>query len=158
VPGEVVRRLADSAIVDAGYDRFILDGYPRTIEQGEWLNRFLASRDAKLQAAIFLKVPDEVIIARLSKRRINRITGESYHLDFRPPPEDLPPGDLIQRTDDRPEAIATRLEGYREDTKPLKAFFDAKGIFKTVNGACSVDTVHERIMEQLNMSEVSFQK
>jgi adenylate kinase len=158
VPGELVRRLADAAILEAGFDRFILDGYPRTIEQGQWLNRFLAPHGAELQAAVFLIVPDEVIIERLSKRRIDRRTGESYHLDFRPPPADLSPENLILRKDDHPEAIAVRLAGYREETKPLKAFFQRKGVLRIVNGACSVEAVNERIMEQLNISHLHVEK
>lgn len=155
VPGELVRRLADSAIANAGFNNFILDGYPRTIEQAEWLDSFLRAYKAQLHGVVFLAVPDAVIIERLSKRRVHRVTGESYHLDFLPPPRDVAPDDIIQRPDDQPEAIASRLEGYRRETKPLENHFRVTGLLREVNGNASVDVVHNRIIRFLKSSPVT---
>ncbi|MBO6576071.1 MAG: adenylate kinase [Rhodothermales bacterium] len=158
VPGELVRKLADTAIATAGFDNFILDGYPRTLEQAEWLDAFLTAYKAELNAVVFLSVPDEVIIRRLSGRRIHKNTGESYHLEFFPPPPDVDPEDIIQRPDDEPEAIQARLESYRRETKPLEEFYRRKGLLREVNGDCSKDSVHERIMGLLNPSRAGARK
>jgi adenylate kinase len=158
VPGDLVRQLADDAIASVAFDNFILDGYPRTIEQAEWLNEFLRAYKAELQAVVFLSVSDEVIIRRLSKRRVHRITGESYHLDFLPPPADVEPADIVQRSDDRPEAIAARLRGYRDETKPLEEYYRRKGLLREVNGNCSVESVHARIMTLLDPSHATARK
>jgi adenylate kinase len=158
VPGDLVRQLADAAVAAAAFDNFILDGYPRTIEQAEWLNEFLLAYKAELQAVVFLAVDDEVIIRRLSKRRVHRVTGASYHLDFLPPPADVLPEDIVQRSDDRPEAIAARLRGYRDETKPLVEYYRQKGLLREVNGNCSVESVHGRIMALLNPSRAKARK
>src|SRR5690606_11623648 len=75
VPDEVVRELAESAIADQHFDKFVLDGYPRTIVQAEWLTTFLVEHEAPLDAVISLKVPTDVIVDRLSKRRVHKVTG-----------------------------------------------------------------------------------
>jgi adenylate kinase len=155
VPGELVRKLADSAIANAGFNKFILDGYPRTIEQAHWLDSFLRAYKAELHGVVFLSVPDEVIIRRLSKRRVHRVTGESYHLDYLPPPRDVAPEDIVQRPDDQPEAIAARLRGYRKETEPLENHYRETGLLREVNGDSSVEVVHTRIMRFLKSSPVT---
>jgi adenylate kinase len=145
VPGRIVRALAEEAITEAGYDDFVLDGYPRTIEQAEWLRDFLAGRDFPLHGVISLQVPDQVIVDRLSKRRIDPVTGENYHLDFRPPPEDLPADRIVQREDDRPDAILKRLSVYRDQTAPVEGWYRERGELREVDGVGPFEEVHTRI-------------
>ncbi len=145
VPGEVVRRLAEDAIEEAGLDQFILDGYPRTVEQAEWLTAFLDAHGAKIDAVISLDVPDEEIVARLADRRVHRVSGESYHLVFLPPPPGVDPADVIQRPDDQPEAIRNRLRVYKTETQPVEAYYAERQNLYQVNASGAVEEVARRV-------------
>lgn len=145
VPGPLVRVLAEDAMKAVGMDRFVLDGYPRTIEQAEWLDTFLQEAGTQLDTVLSLECPAEVIVDRLSKRRVNKDTGENYHLDFKPPPEDVDPGVIIQRKDDMPEAIKHRLEIYDAETHPVQDWYRQRGMLKEINGDGSFEEVYERI-------------
>ncbi len=149
VPGAIVRKLAESAINDAGCDNFVLDGYPRTLEQAEWLTEFLDRQHAPLLAVVSLEVPDPVIVGRLSKRRMNKHTGESYHLDFNPPPSDVPAEAIIQRHDDTPEAIMKRIEVYKSETHPLIEYYAEAGLLEEIEGVGSMEEVNDRVMDAL---------
>ncbi|NNE34416.1 MAG: adenylate kinase [Rhodothermales bacterium] len=151
VPGKIVRELAEDAMTEAKIDKIVLDGYPRTIEQAEWLDEFLASHGKELDSVISIRVPDERIVNRLSKRRINAETGETYHLDFKPPPRDLDPALVVQRKDDLPSAIRARLKVYRKQTKPLELYFANQSKLKLLDGVGSIDEVHERLVEHLQV-------
>lgn len=145
VPGRIVAGLAEEAIAANGYDDVILDGYPRTVEQAEWLDAFLEEAGVGLDAIISLRVPEETIVSRLSQRRMHKETGAVYHLEFKPPPPDVDPNLLIQRRDDRPEAIRKRLEVYEAETLPVKAYYDQRGLLHPVDGLGTVDEVAARI-------------
>ena len=150
VPDVVVRALAEEAISANGLDEFVLDGYPRTVQQAEWLSSFLKEHDARLEAVISLVVPDERIIDRLSKRRVHRDTGENYHLEFKPPPADLAPEFIVQRPDDRPEAIKQRLDVYRTETQPVEDYYRSRGQLVEVDGVGTIEEVHDRIAAALH--------
>lgn len=149
VPDDIIKKLAEKAIENAGFDRFILDGYPRTIEQAHWLKDFLNAHHISLDVIVSLKVPDEVIVQRLSRRRVHAITGENYHLDFKPPPPDVNPEDIIQRRDDRPETIRERLRVYHKQTKPVEAFYLDDPNYIKVDGTQELDEVHQIIADKL---------
>lgn len=149
VPDRLVRVLAESAIAEHNYDNFVLDGYPRTIVQAQWLTEFLSRHGVSLDAAINLNVPTDVIVDRLSKRRIHKVTGENYHLDFKPPPADIDPSLIIQRKDDRPEYIRKRLEVYRDETHPVEEYYRKMGILRDVDGVGEVEEVYARIEDVL---------
>lgn len=145
VPDEVVRKLAEDAIAEQGYDQFVLDGYPRTVQQATWLSEFLAGHARPLDAVIFFKLPAEVIVDRLSKRRVNLETGENYHLDHKPPPSGVDPSLIIQRADDRPEAILKRIQVYQQETQPVEAYYRSRGQLVEVDGVGDFETVYRRI-------------
>ncbi len=147
VPGQLMKKITESAIADQGYDQFILDGYPRTVEQAEWLSSFLDTHKAPLDAIISLVVPDDVIVERLSRRRVHRETGENYHLDFKPPPPDIDPALVYQRPDDRPEAIRKRLCIYHEETKPVESHFSGHPKYARIDGTMPQEQVHEAIVD-----------
>lgn len=149
VPDDVMRVLAESAVAEAGYDRFVLDGYPRTVVQADWLSEFLEKHDARIDVVIRLEVPTEVIVDRLSKRRVHKVTGENYHLDFKPPPPDVDPELIIQRKDDRPEYIRKRLEVYRDETKPVVDYYRQRGMIADVDGVGAIEEVYDRIEDVL---------
>jgi adenylate kinase len=150
VPDKVVRKLAENAIADEDYDDFVLDGYPRTTQQSEWLTDFLDENDAPLDAVLSLTVPDEVIVERLSRRRVHAETGETYHLDHDPPPDDVDPDLIVQRDDDKPDTIRNRLSVYREETEPLETYFEDRGLLVTVDGTGGIQEVYGRITTVLD--------
>lgn len=149
VPDDLVRDLANESIAAHSFDRFILDGYPRTTRQARWLAEFLEAYKSPLEAVIFLKVSDAAIVDRLSKRRINRQTGESYHLVLHPPPSDLDPALIVQRADDAPASVLSRLETYRRETQPVEAYFREAGLLLEVDGEGSVRDIQSRIVEHI---------
>ena len=150
VPDEVVKKLAENAIADEDFDDFVLDGYPRTTQQAEWLTEFLTENDAPLDAVLSLRVPDEMIVERLSRRRVHKETGETYHLDHDPPPEEIDSDLVVQREDDKPETIRNRLEVYREETQPLEEYFEKRGLLLRVDGTGGIEDVYERLASTLN--------
>lgn len=150
VPDDVVRKLAENAIADEDYDDFVLDGYPRTTQQAEWLTAFLAEHEAPLDAVLSLKVPDDVIVERLSRRRVHAETGETYHLDHDPPPDDVDPELIVQRDDDQPETVRNRLSVYREETKPLEDYFDDRDLLVPVDGEGDIQDVYDRLTTVLD--------
>lgn len=144
VPDEIVWGIAREALADLDFDGFVLDGYPRTIQQAVWLDEELAARGSA-PLLISLEVPDEVIVRRLSGRRMQRSTGEIYHLEFKPPPDDIDSADLVQRPDDRPEAIRKRLEVYHTETSPVKEHYREAGTIAEIDGVGEVDEIADRI-------------
>ncbi|PEN15157.1 adenylate kinase [Longibacter salinarum] len=150
VPDKVVRKLAENAIADRDYDDFILDGYPRTTQQAEWLTEFEEANDAPIHACISLQVPDDVIVDRLSKRRVHKETGKTYHLDHDPPPADVDSDMVVQRDDDKPATVRNRLNVYREETEPLEDYYDRRGLLVKIDGTGSIDDVHHRINNVLD--------
>ncbi len=153
VPDETVRDLASEAIVHQRFDNFILDGYPRTMQQAEWLTAFLEAYKAPLTAVFYLKVPDAVIVDRLSGRRMDTKTGDSYHVALNPPPDSIPADRLIQRPDDRPEAVLERLKTYHRDTMPLVKYFGRSGLIVPIDGTATFDDVFEEICASVGMEE-----
>jgi adenylate kinase len=150
VPDALVRDLAENAIADEGCDDFVLDGYPRTDQQAEWLTEFLDEHDAPLTVVISLSVPDDVIVRRLSRRRVHTETGETYHLDHDPPPDDVDSERIVQRDDDAPETVRNRLSVYREETQPLEDYYETRGLLVRVDGVGGIEEVYGRIEEVLD--------
>lgn len=150
VPDEVVRKLAENAIADEDYDNFVLDGYPRTLQQAEWLTDFLEENDAPIDAVLSLDVPDAVIVRRLSRRRVHQETGETYHLDHDPPPKDVDSSLIVQREDDRPETVRNRISVYREETEPLEEYYEERDTFVSIDGEGDIEEVYSRIEHVLD--------
>ncbi|MCS4137090.1 adenylate kinase [Salinibacter ruber] len=153
VPDALVRDLAEQAIADEGHDDFMLDGYPRTDQQAEWLTEFLASNETPLDGVLSMKVPDDVLVRRLSRRRVHEETGETYHLDHDPPPEDVDPDLIVQRSDDEPETIQNRLDVYREETALLATYYEERDLLVPVDGTGGIEEVFGRIEEALDALE-----
>lgn len=135
VPDEVVIGiLKDRIAQDDCQKGFILDGFPRTVEQAEALDKM----GVQIDKVIEISVPDEKIISRLSGRRVCEGCGSSYHLEHKPTKVegvcDLCGSKVVQRVDDKPETVLSRLETYREKTAPLKGYYENKGKLVTVNG------------------------
>ena len=135
VPDEVVIGiLKDRIAEDDAKNGFILDGFPRTVAQAEALE----AMGIKIDKVIEISVPDEKIIARLSGRRVCEGCGASYHIEYKPTKVEgkckLCGATVVQRIDDKPETVISRLKTYYEKTAPLKDFYAAKGKLVTVEG------------------------
>ncbi|HJY98667.1 MAG TPA: nucleoside monophosphate kinase [Patescibacteria group bacterium] len=101
------------------YDDIIFDGFPRTVEQYRFLRGWLAKKNVRVDMAIDLTISEAETVRRLSARRLDSATGKIYNLITDPPPAGIDSGKLVQREDDRPEAIEERLRLYNERTRPL---------------------------------------
>ena len=132
---------------------WLLDGFPRTIGQAEALDKALAKGGTKLSAVVNLEVDPEVIVERMSGRRVCKC-GRSYHvLYIKPRVEgkcDACGSGLVIRDDDRPETVRARLATYQKQTSPLIEYYDRKGLLLRVDGSGSPDEVRSRLFEQLN--------
>ena len=152
VPDAVVRVLAEDAIAGQDFNRFILDGYPRTEQQARWLTAFLDAHNRPLDAVLFFTLPDDAVIDRLSKRRVHKETGENYHLDHKPPPPEVDPALIIQRRDDQPEAIRERLQVYKDQTQPVEVYYRRQGVLIEVDAVGEVEVIYERIESVLKVN------
>jgi adenylate kinase len=130
-------------------DGFLLDGFPRTKGQAKTLEEALESRGRSLSAALLIDVADEVVIKRLSGRRVCTKSGHNYHVDFNKPKNegvcDLDGSKLVQRDDDKPETIKHRLGVYHEQTHPLIQHYEDQGILKRFDGTRAPGEVHDHI-------------
>jgi adenylate kinase len=146
----VIAERLDSGEADFG---FLLDGFPRTIEQAEMLERALDDRGRSLTAALLIETPDEQVVRRLSGRRTCEKNQHVYHVDFDPPKkEDVCDQDgsrLIQRDDDKPETVQRRLDVFHEQTKPLLPYYEKRGLLRTFDGTRSPEEVHGHIRATL---------
>ncbi len=127
---------------------YILDGFPRSLPQAEMLTAFLEKMGQKIDAAVNIDVPDDLIVERLTARRSDPETGAVYNLKFNPPPPEIA-DKLIQREDDKPETVKSRLATYHETTEPIIAYYDAQGVLKNVPGDAAPDDIYQRIMDVL---------
>ncbi|MDA8066859.1 MAG: adenylate kinase [Thermaerobacter sp.] len=136
-----------------GETGFVLDGFPRTLPQARALEEELAVLAAPLDAAVLLEVPEELILRRLTARRLCRSCGAVYHLEFHPPRIpgrcDRCGGELYQRDDDREETVRRRLEVYRQETAPVAQFYRDRGLLRQVDGTGSEEEVSHRVASAL---------
>ncbi len=135
VPDEIVIGILKDRIAKPdAKNGFILDGFPRTVAQAEALD----AMGVNIDKVIEIYVPDETICSRLSGRRVCEGCGASYHVDHKPTKVegvcDSCGGKVVQRVDDKPETVLSRLATYHEKTAPLKDYYSAKGKLKTVIG------------------------
>jgi adenylate kinase len=150
VPDDLILAMAgDRLSQDDAQDGFILDGFPRTIEQAQALEKQLSDMGRRITAALLIDVPDEEVIRRLSGRRMCVKSGHSYHLEFDPPKHegvcDQDGSRLVQRDDDKPEVIENRLRVYHEKTKPLVDYYDKLGLMRRIDGTRDPADVHGHI-------------
>lgn len=122
---------------------YILDGFPRTIPQAEALTEALKKQNDAVDFAIEVDVPDDVIIERMSGRRVCKGCGATYHIKNVPPKKegicDECGEEIILRDDDAPETVKKRLGVYHEQTAPLIEYYDKLGVLKTIDGTQSLE-------------------
>jgi adenylate kinase len=156
VPDELVNRLVGSRLAQCDCaGGFLLDGYPRTVAQAEWLGAALAAHGRWIDRVISFEVDDAVILERITGRRTDPDTGRAYHLRFDPPPAELLPR-LVQRADDTEAVLRRRLTEYREKTAPIVPYYERLGLLRRVNGEGAVADVKRRVREALGIVEAAY--
>ena len=158
VPDEVTIGIVRERLSQADCDEgFLLDGFPRTVPQAEALNELLADLGKQVTYVININVEKEELISRLTGRRICKVCGSSYHLQFDPPKVegrcDKDDGELYQRADDNPETVTNRLEVNMSQTQPLLDFYEKQGVLKNVDGQQQIDEVFKAVDAILQQDE-----
>ena len=132
---------------------FILDGFPRTVEQADALAGILKELGLSLTAALNITVPAADLIERAVGRRICKSCGATYHVKFNPSKKagvcDTCAGDLYQRADDSEETMKNRLSVYEAQTKPLIAYYEKAGVYKEIDGRQPIDDVKAAMIAAL---------
>ncbi len=154
VPDEVMVGLIAERVSSAeASDGFILDGFPRTMGQGEALDAKLTELGRELTAVILIEVPDEEVVRRLSGRRVCVKEGHIFHMEFDPPKNegvcDIDGSQLEIRDDDKPEVVRHRLGTYHEKTEPLVGYYEERAVLRRVDGLPAPDEVSDRIRAML---------
>jgi len=154
VPDELVLELLKIRLEqDDARVGFVLDGFPRTLPQAEALDDILSEIDHTIDVVVYLDVPDELIVLRLSARASCPTCGRTYNLLANPPRNDMvcdrDGTPLFQRDDDRPEVIANRLGVFHRQTRPLVKYYEDRDLLVTVEGAGSQEEVLDSIMKEI---------
>ena len=154
VPDELTIRMILERIVAPDCAKgFILDGFPRTLEQATALDRALGERGEAIDRVFYIKVATEELVRRLSGRFICRSCQTPYHLVSSPPKVDgrcdLCSGELYQRPDDLPETVRKRIEVYFEETAPLIDHYKEAGKLVEINGEGEIAGIGERLIAAL---------
>ena len=150
--GIIAERLAQDDCANG----FILDGYPRNLQQAKDLQPVLDDIGQSLDAAVLLKVDLDILMQRLTGRRTCSKTGKLLNIHFSSQEEidavTAAGGELVQRADDNEATIANRLKVYREQTEPLVDFYRGAGLLKIVEGEGDIDGIYARLKETLALS------
>ncbi|MGV3251480.1 adenylate kinase [Streptococcus suis] len=147
VPDEVTNGIVKERLVqdDIKEKGFLLDGYPRTIEQAHALDENLADLGIELQGVINIEIDPSKLVERLSGRIIHKETGETFHKVFNPPIGDYKEEDFYQREDDKPESVKRRLEVNIAQGQPIIDHYRAKGLVHDIEGDQDIDLVFQVI-------------
>ena len=144
ITGMVMERLA----ADDCQNGFLLDGFPRTAAQASSLDDAMAIAGITLDAAVLVEVPDDLIVDRITGRRLDPETGDIYHMTFNPPPAEVADR-VIQRADDTEETCRARLAKYHSETAAVIPHYEAAGLLRRVDGIGSPAEVGDRVLAAL---------
>ncbi len=128
----------------------LLDGFPRNINQYQILKNWFDEQGEKLNVAFLIDISEEETIRRLSARRQDSKTGKIYNLITAPPPDGVDESNLIQREDDKPEAIKKRLQEYNNVTIPLVELLEKEGILIKINGERPIEAIQNDLVREIN--------
>ncbi len=157
IPDDVVCVLVEERISKPDCQNgFILDGFPRTLAQGEFLERMLHARGKGDPQVLNIRVGNDVLMKRLTGRRTCSVCGEIYNVYFNPPKKegicDKDGGKLVQRADDKEESIRHRLEAYAKQTSPLIDYYRRKKLLHEVDGSKSPEAIAKDLVNVLRQA------
>lgn len=145
----VVRELQSRQLLDSSKS-WLLDGFPRTMNQAKLLDHQLGPRSANLNCVVELNVPQDVILERIENRWVHIPSGRVYNLQYNPPKvpgrDDVTGEPLSKRDDDNVEVFRRRLETHNKTIEPLRQFYSSEGVFHTVDGETS-DIIFPKLLE-----------
>ncbi|HLR09152.1 MAG TPA: adenylate kinase [Bacillota bacterium] len=155
VPDEVTVGIVKERLAkDDCRNGFLLDGFPRTIAQAEALQDLLLDMGKNIDNVLYIDVPEEKLVERLTGRRVCPTCGRAYHIIYNPPAQeghcDADGSELIQRDDDKLETVKNRLDVNIEETKPLLDFYRKQDCLVIVNGDQAIDDVFREIQSKMN--------
>ncbi|NLT95725.1 MAG: adenylate kinase [Clostridia bacterium] len=154
VPDEVTIGIVKERLAEPDCQKgFLLDGFPRTVAQADALEEILKEMNMALDAVINITVFRELLIERLTGRRVCKSCGATYHVIFNPTKKDGTcdkcGGELYQRNDDKLETVGNRLDVYEAQTAPLIEYYEKKGLLKDIDGSQSMDVVLSNVLAAL---------
>jgi len=154
VPDDVVIGIVRDRLAQADAQKgFVLDGFPRTIEQAERLDAMLAAAGRAVTHVILIDVPEDELVERLAGRRMCKGCGKGYHVVFDPPQKegvcDVCGAGLYQRSDDNEATVRNRLQVYCAQTEPLVGYYEGRGVLRTAYGAGKMPDEVFALVEQL---------
>lgn len=157
VPDEVTIAMIRERLLKADCERgIILDGFPRTVGQGEALKELLADQGKLIDAALFIDAPEDELVGRLASRWTCQNCQAIYNIISNPPKEkgkcDVCGGELYQRSDDTPETVRNRIRVYREQTGPLLDYYRDEGLLVTIESEGGIEHVHRKVLEALQVA------
>ncbi len=155
VSDEITNEIVRNRLFNSDADqRFLLDGYPRTVHQAKALDDMLDEMGSCLTAVVNIVVDKEAILERMVGRRVCRNCGYTYHTHFKPPSHegvcDKCGGELYQRPDDQLESVRNRLRIYEEKTRPIIDYYKGRGVLVNINGMQSFEAVYRDIKKALS--------
>lgn len=154
VPDEEILQLVSPNLEPAG--RWILDGFPRNIDQARILDRLLHEKSLELSHVMVLEAPAAVLADRLRGRCHSKSTGRTYHLEYNPPPDpklQMDPGPFVRRSDDTDAASRRQFEVYHSEADQLKAFYAEKELLTEIDGGRPINEVTRSILRAIGHSE-----
>lgn len=128
------------------YDEIVFDGFPRTLNQYNFLKKWLDEKQVKIDLGLVIEISEEETVRRLSARRQDPVTGKIYNLITNPPSPEVDVNSLTQRDDDKPEAIKKRLELYRTMTEPLIEELGKSSKVVRVDGERSIEEIQKDLV------------
>lgn len=155
VPDDVILKIIEERLSESNLKgHFMFDGFPRTIEQAQGLDRLFKHKAGTINHVFNLIVPREILLTRLTGRRVCKSCGAVYHLTGRPSRTpgicDLDAGELYQRADDSESTILNRLEVYEKQTAPLIAYYQKQGLLREIAAGGNVSETNALVMAVLN--------
>ena len=154
VPDQIIVEMMTGAIKRAPVVGFILDGFPRTINQAAELDKALTRSNQKIDVVLNLKIDDQIVIARMTGRRSCPQCGAVYHIEnLKPKVEGVCDNDgtmLIQRPDDSPEVVANRLKAYHQQTEPVVDYYKSNSTVYDIDANKDADEVSASVFESLD--------
>tara|TARA_B100000287_G_C20655846_1_gene788529 strand:+ start:1681 stop:2328 length:648 start_codon:yes stop_codon:yes gene_type:complete len=155
VPDQVILNMMENRLQKndcaSGY---ILDGFPRTIPQAEGLTNLLNNIKQQLDIVILLNLDDEIIVKRMSGRRVHAESGRVYHVEYNPPKienkDDVTGEDLIIRPDDQESTVRNRLKVYEKQTSPLIEYYNNLNILNSIEANGSIEEINNKIKQSID--------